>query len=197
MTASRIASALAVAAATCLLVLVAAWPRPLTANEEKPAAEIQVPTLNVEGLECSIQPIGQLENGKEAKFLLTVRNTTTAQRDISLDLSLRTIPPVSPGSRMIPLPTTVWTDGVAVEIGPEQTRTVELSVGTLPAGALELPMICGDNGIIAWTRAGNPVLQVNAVPVEGQFVEMDPDQIKAAVNAQTSARRISEPKANR
>lgn len=163
MTASRAASALAVAAATCLLVLVAAWPSPLTANQKQPAAEIQMPTLDVEGLECTIQPIEEPESGKEATFRLRIRNTTTAEREIHLDLHLQHTPPASPMARMIPTPTTIWTDAVAVEIGPEETKTVELPVGKLPVGRLDMSMTCGDNTIIAWRRQGKQITMEEAL----------------------------------
>lgn len=120
----------AAALATFGLTVGTFWPRVAHAVDGQPAAttEVKVPTLYLGRVEVT----AQLDKEKPHDMMLRVKNTSAQAASAKFLAQAEVSPPSNPFSRGIRMSNKVWSDDYAIDLQPDETRTITV---TLPDAA--------------------------------------------------------------
>jgi hypothetical protein len=134
MKSSFLRTTLLYAAATFAIASAVVWPAATQATDDAGtiAATIARPKLAASGCEATLVPTG-LPDGQAAfaagdrpQFDLVVHNPTDASVELPYKVTILSTPSLSPMSRSMPMPKTVWEKGGTLAVAPHQSATVHL-----------------------------------------------------------------------
>ncbi len=151
---ASILSILGVAVATMAVTLAILAPEPVGADSEglRISPQIAQPELTVDGCRFTVATDkGDYAPGEKPRLRATASNPTNRRVQTTVTLQILSAGPSSPLSRVVQLPTPIWTDRWVVDLGPGQsvTKDFESSAG-LPDGKLATVMMAsGDVALIA------------------------------------------------
>ena len=138
MTHRTLTTAAAATLAAFALTLAAFWPAEVRAMKERPdlRPEIALPTLAIDGCQVSLRRLdGKPEAGSPPAVELKVVNPTDQAVELELAVSLMSRQPVSPLSRMIPMPRSLWQQKCRLSAAPGETRRLKLTTNAnVPPG---------------------------------------------------------------
>ena len=119
------------------LALAGFWPGALRATDEaQPVlAQVERPALSTEGCRISVLveelrqanvDAGDLAYapGDKPVFRVVAVNTTGEAKTIPCELEMLATKPVSPFSRMMPTPSSIWKTKLNIALSPNETRTI-------------------------------------------------------------------------
>lgn len=131
----------AVAMGTAILTVAAFLAAPLDAgNETNPIdATIPNPKLVSQGVEFTVAPVDGcgLKAGDQPEFELRAVNTSDTSSTVTIHLAMTGSAPVSPMSRMMPMPSLLWQHESTLTLRANESRSVPLVTKTdLPANTV-------------------------------------------------------------
>ncbi len=123
-----------VAIGTAALTVATFWSGPIEAgaDDDGPHAQIEQPTLTCSGVQLSAKPAGDqaIKAGDQPQFKLTAVNSTSETKTANFQVALTCTAPISPLSRAIPVPETVWHEDETLTLKAGEKRTVLLKPRT-------------------------------------------------------------------
>jgi hypothetical protein len=127
-----------VATGTATLAVMTFLAGPLDAGSgtDPNGTTIPKPKLTAKGVEFTVAPADGcgLEAGDQPEFELKAVNTLDAPANVTVSITMTGSTPVSPLSRLMPLPTLLWEYEFALTLRANETKSVNLATNTeLPA----------------------------------------------------------------
>lgn len=149
------------------LALAGFWPGALRATDEAQPALTQVerPALAADGCRISVlmdesqQAEAQAGGlayapGDKPVFRVVAVNTTGEAKTIPCELEMLATKPVSPLSRMMPEPSSIWKTKLNIALSPNETKTIAVEPDiALPAGNITVQASAGERPIVALSFA--------------------------------------------
>ena len=167
-------SVLFVAAATAAITLAVLLPGHVTAIDATEAVQptIARPTLTSAGCTFSIASLKEfILAGDRPTLELTATNPTDGPVEATVSVNMTSMAPMSPMSRMMPMPRTLWKRECTVGLKAGETKTLTLKPGvTLPAGQIVSVQLTDKKKAVALTLlkapapkllAASPLAQAN------------------------------------
>jgi hypothetical protein len=149
------------------LALAGFWPGALRATDEaQPVlAQVERPALAADGCRISVlmdesrpaeADAGGLAYapGDKPVFRVVAVNTTGEAKTIQCELVMLATKPVSPFSRMMPTPSSIWKTKLNIALSPNETKTIAVEPDiALPAGSITVQASPGERPIVALSFA--------------------------------------------
>lgn len=151
-------------------------PSSLTASD--PAVTPQA-VVEVDGVTLSLLPKPELAAGQKPSVVLLAKNNSNKPATAAYSLRMLADPPVSPWSRMVPTPKTVWHTKGSVQLAAGESREITIATDTdIPQGNnatfLLAPAAAPQNAIRALTLPGAATIAQGNVPQLVVQVEPQP-----------------------
>jgi hypothetical protein len=124
-----------VAAGTATLTVAIFLASPLDAqNETDPiGATVPDPKLVCQGVEFTVTPVegSRLKAGDQPEFRLQAVNTMGTPSEVTIRFAMTGSAPVSPFSRMMPMPTLLWQQECTLTLQANETKSMNLATQTI------------------------------------------------------------------